>query len=122
MTATLYPEVLWAQRSGQVFLTVKLADCAKPEIKLEEQSLDFKGTVGDKTYAFTIPFFGPIDLAESKQSVSAREIFFCLQKALPKKEDGTEDTDFEAWWPTLQKGAKLHFVKTDFARWRDEDE
>jgi prostaglandin-E synthase len=31
-----------------------------------------------------------------------------------KKEDG--------YWPRLQNGHKLNFVKVDFQRWRDEDE
>ena len=28
----------------------------------------------------------------------------------------------EAWWPKLQKGNKLNFVKVDFQKWIDEDD
>lgn len=28
----------------------------------------------------------------------------------------------EAWWPKLQKGSKLNFVKVDFQKWIDEDD
>lgn len=28
----------------------------------------------------------------------------------------------EGYWPRLQKGGKLNFVKVDFSRWKDEDE
>lgn len=28
----------------------------------------------------------------------------------------------EEYWPRLQKGNKLNFVKVDFARWKDEDD
>lgn len=28
----------------------------------------------------------------------------------------------EGYWPRLQKGNKLNFVKVDFSRWKDEDE
>ena len=28
----------------------------------------------------------------------------------------------EEYWPRLQKGGKLNFLKVDFARWRDEDD
>lgn len=28
----------------------------------------------------------------------------------------------EAWWPKLQKGNKLNFVKVDFQKWVDEDD
>lgn len=31
-----------------------------------------------------------------------------------KKEDG--------YWPKLQKGGKLNFLKVDFQKWRDEDD
>lgn len=34
--------------------------------------------------------------------------------AIYKKEDG--------YWPKLQKGGKLNFLKVDFQKWRDEDE
>lgn len=28
----------------------------------------------------------------------------------------------EEYWPKLQKGAKLNFLKVDFAKWKDEDD
>lgn len=28
----------------------------------------------------------------------------------------------ENWWPKLQKGSKLNFVKVDFQKWVDEDD
>lgn len=34
--------------------------------------------------------------------------------AIYKKEDG--------YWPKLQKGGKLNFLKVDFQKWRDEDD
>lgn len=28
----------------------------------------------------------------------------------------------EGYWPRLQKGGKLNYVKVDFSKWKDEDE
>lgn len=49
---------------------------------------------------------------DSKRSVSPRSIVFVLSKA-----DKTE-----GYWPKLVSGTKPNFVKTDFSRWKDEDE
>ena len=51
-----------------------------------------------------------INSQDSKQSVSPRSIVLVLQK----KES--------AWWPRLTAGAKPNFLKTDFSRWKDEDD
>lgn len=72
----------------------------------------FKG-VGEKErneYEAEIEFYGEVDVEKSKKHLTPRN----LTMAIYKKEDG--------FWPKLQKGNKLNFVKVDFAKWVDEDD
>ncbi|KAI8599092.1 hypothetical protein EDD21DRAFT_380735 [Dissophora ornata] len=59
-TATLTPEVLWAQRADLVFLTVNLSD-ATPTINLTEDKLEITAISDGKNYAATIEFHKQID-------------------------------------------------------------
>jgi len=118
------PEVLWAQRSSttdpaknHVFLTLMVADVPEKEMKLDLQptKLTFTGTSTSKkvTYHVELEFFDEIDPKESKIHHSGRDIELVLQK----KELN------EAYWPRLLKEAKkVHFLKTNFDKWVDEDE
>ncbi|KAI9018465.1 HSP20-like chaperone [Hyaloraphidium curvatum] len=109
----LVPEVLWAQRAGEVYLTINLSDVHGQKIDLDEEKLHFKGESNGKTYEVTLEFSKPVDPAESKQSITPRSCYFVLKK---KEAD-------QSWWPRLVKGAKNpFFVKTDFSRWKDEDD
>ncbi|KAG0374950.1 Prostaglandin E synthase 3 (Cytosolic) [Mortierella sp. AD032] len=108
-TATLTPEVLWAQRANLVYVTVSLADTT-PTITLTENKLEVTATSAGKDYAVSFEFNQPIVPETSITKATARNIFFTINK---------KD---EAWWPRLNKGSKLNFIKTDFARWRDEDD
>ncbi|KAF1806602.1 HSP20-like chaperone [Mucor lusitanicus] len=108
----LHPTVLWAQRADVLYLTVEISDIKEHKIDLTETKLRFTG-VGEKEqnqYEAEIEFYGNVDVEKSKQHLTARN----LTMAIYKKE--------EAWWPKLQKGNKLNFVKVDFQKWRDEDD
>ncbi|ORY07770.1 HSP20-like chaperone [Clohesyomyces aquaticus] len=121
---TLTPEVLWAQRSSSsdptknhVFLTLMVSDVSGEEMKLDLQpnKLSFKGTSTSKkvTYAVDLEFYAEIDPAESKIHHSGRDIEMVLQKKELKEE----------YWPRLLKDSKkMHFLKTNFDKWVDEDE
>ncbi|KAF9118508.1 hypothetical protein BGX30_004528 [Mortierella sp. GBA39] len=108
-TATFTPEVIWAQRANLVYVTVNLADTT-PTINLTADKLEVTATSDGKNYHVSLEFNKPIVPETSTTKATARNIFFILNK----KEDD--------WWPRLNKGSKLNFVKTDFARWKDEDE
>ncbi|KAI8941397.1 hypothetical protein NX059_002620 [Plenodomus lindquistii] len=122
--STVVPEVTWAQRSSStdaeknyVYLTIVAADVPESDLKLDlkEQSLSFKGTSSSKklTYAIDLEFFAEIDPKESKISHSGRDISLVLRKKELKEE----------YWPRLLKeNKKMHFLKTDFDKWVDEDE
>ncbi|KAF2716336.1 HSP20-like chaperone [Polychaeton citri CBS 116435] len=118
------PEVTWAQRSSasdaeknHIFLTIAVPDVDPKEIKLDVQPtyLDFSGysTTKKANYHVKLELYADIDPAKSKINHSARDVEMVLQKS---KLD-------EAFWPRLLKDkAKVHFLKTDFDKWVDEDE
>merc|ERR1711946_40346 len=83
-------------------------------ITVEPTKVYFKGTGGPdkKLHEVTIELFNEIDTEESKYSVRDRSIEFFLKK----KEEGP-------YWPSLMKEKKkVHWLKIDFNRWRDEDD
>ncbi|OCK86482.1 HSP20-like chaperone [Lepidopterella palustris CBS 459.81] len=120
----LTPEVLWAQRSSAsdeaknyIFLTIVCADVpeADTKISLEPTKLVFTGTSSTKkvTYHVELEFFAEIEPKESKINNTGRDIELVLRKKELK----------EGYWPRLLKESrKLHFLKTDFEKWVDEDE
>ncbi|KAH8731226.1 HSP20-like chaperone [Phaeosphaeriaceae sp. PMI808] len=122
--STVVPEVTWAQRSSSsdpeknyVYLTIVAADVPESELKLDltESSLSFKGPSTSKkvTYAIDIDFYAEIDPKESKISHSGRDVSLVLRKKELKEE----------YWPRLLKDSKkVHYLKTDFDKWVDEDE
>ncbi|CAK9293075.1 unnamed protein product [Gordionus sp. m RMFG-2023] len=109
----LHPALLWAQRSDVVYLTVCVEDCKNPEIDLNTNELKFKGIGGSehKPYSFNIKFYEEIDPDKSKHTIRPRNIEFVLTK----KEVGP-------FWPSLTKDKKQPFVRTDFQKWKDEDD
>jgi len=112
---TLTPSAAWAQRKNLVYLNISLEDVKDPTIKLEKDKLSFKGRGGpeQKEYELTANLFGEINPEESKYVVRARNIEFVLIKANQE----------EPFWPRLLKDkGKNHWLKIDFARWKDEDD
>ncbi|KAK4574750.1 p23 chaperone protein wos2 [Recurvomyces mirabilis] len=90
-------------------------DPKKITLDLKPESLTFKGYSNSKKaeYALELTFFKEIDPSKSKINHTPRDVELVLQK----KELGEE------YWPRLLKDkAKVHFLKTDFDKWVDEDE
>lgn len=116
--------VLWAQRSSAtdpeknfVYLTISVPDVPASNLKLDLKptGLTFTGHSDTlkKTYHLELEFYAEIDTAESKVNHTARDV----EMKLRKKELN------EAYWPRLLKESKkVHFLKTDFDKWVDEDE
>jgi len=110
----LAPQVMWAQRKNLLTLTICVEDCPEPTITLEPTKVYFKGSGGPdkKTYEVSIDLYKEIDTENSKYYVKDRSIDFFLRK----KEEGP-------YWPQLFKEKKkVHWLKVDFNRWRDEDD
>lgn len=109
------PSVMWAQRSGIILVTINLEDCKKPEIKIEKESVFFRGVGGSdhKLHEVTIQLYKEIDPEKSKSFNRDRCIELILCKA------STEGP----YWPSLTSDKKKHhWLKCDFNKWQDEDE
>ena len=106
------PPIVWAQRADKLYVTVNVEDCKNAEIKFLEKSFHFRGKSGEKDYDFEIELYGEIDAEKSKFAILPRHI----PMIVVKKESGP-------YWPRLLKdSAKVHWLKTDFDKWRDEDD
>jgi len=122
MAAT--PEVLWAQRSSKtdeaknfIYLTISVPDVQPSNLKLQlkPQGLTFSGHSDSlkRDYHVELEFYAEIDEKESKINHTAKNVEMVLRKKELKEE----------FWPRLLKDAKkVHFLKTDFDKWVDEDE
>ncbi|XP_028232000.1 co-chaperone protein p23-2-like isoform X3 [Glycine soja] len=93
-----HPEVLWAQRSDKVYLTVALPDAKDVFVKCEPQGLFAFSASGvqDKAYSFSLELYGSIE---------------------PEKGE-------KGWWKRLLKSEEkpAPYLKVDWNKWCDEDD
>jgi hypothetical protein len=85
------------------------------KLDLQPTGLKFQGRSDTlkKTYTLELAFYAEIDPSESKVNHTARDVEMKLRK---------KELD-DAYWPRLLKDSKkVHFLKTDFDKWVDEDE
>lgn len=118
------PEVLWAQRSSStdpeknfIYLTISVPDVPASNLKLDlkPQGLTFTGHSDSlkRTYHLELEFYDEIDVDNSKTNHTGKNVELKLRKKELKAE----------YWPRLLKDAKkVHYLKTDFDKWVDEDE
>ncbi|KAL4200345.1 hypothetical protein AMTRI_Chr03g55950 [Amborella trichopoda] len=108
------PEVLWAQRSDKVYVTVALPDAKDISIKSEPHGLFIFSAKGrnNESFDFSLELYGPIVPESNKSNIGLRNILCVIQK----KEEG--------WWPRLVKsdGKPAPYIKVDWNKWCDEDE
>lgn len=119
---TTTPEVLWAQRSSDsnpeknyIYITISAPDAPNIDVDLKSTSLTFTGNSDTKNtrYHVELELYGEIDTENSKTHHTSRGVEFVLRKKELKSE----------YWPRLLKESKrVHFLKTDFDKWVDEDE
>ncbi|CDJ69888.1 p23 co-chaperone, putative [Eimeria necatrix] len=105
---TCTPECLWAERKPFVFLTVGVSSPENLKVNLQEKSLDFCCSKGDKQYHCHLDFPEPINVEESKYSTQ-RNVQFKLVKKEAKR------------WRRVCK-EKQHFIKCDWSKWVDSEE
>ncbi|OAX80738.1 hypothetical protein ACJ72_04922 [Emergomyces africanus] len=123
-TTTQTPEVLWAQRSSNtdpeknilyVHLGVPDVSPSSAKLSLTPTSVSFSGHSDTKKvdYKVDLELYGEIDVDNSKSHHSPRGVDLVLRKKEVKEE----------YWPRfLKESKKVHFLKTDFDKWVDEDE
>ncbi|KAI0987520.1 hypothetical protein GJ496_009154 [Pomphorhynchus laevis] len=111
------PTVLWAQDKTHVFLTVEALDIANPSIDITPSTFSFNGISNSSkiNYKFKLDLFKEIvkeDSVSSDPKVSSR----CWLIKLKKKDED------ESYWERLTENKdKVHWLKIDWSRWKDED-
>lgn len=93
-----------------------------PDVQKQNLKLDLKPTgltfkaISDslkRSYALDLEFYAEIDVENSKINHTGKNVEIVLRKKEMKEE----------FWPRLLKDAKkVHYLKTDFDKWVDEDE
>ncbi|KAI5298215.1 hypothetical protein KEM56_004238 [Ascosphaera pollenicola] len=123
MSTPLHPEITWAQRSNPtdpakniLFVGIVTPDVSQQDAELKitptSVKLNAKSNKGVE-YAVDLELFDEIVPEESKQKHTSRGFDLVLRKKEAKEE----------YWPRLLKEKKkVHFLKTDFDKWVDEDE
>ncbi|OJD21278.1 hypothetical protein ACJ73_07384 [Blastomyces percursus] len=124
MANTQTPEVLWAQRSSStepeknilyVHLGVPDVSPTSAKLSLTPTSISFSGHSDTKKvdYKVDLELYDEIDVDNSKSHHTPRGVDLVLRKKEAKEE----------YWPRfLKESKKVHFLKTDFDKWVDEDE
>jgi len=114
--AKVHPSVEWAQRNDKLYVTVFIEDVNRPNVEMTDDKLIIKGTGGQASkvqeYECEIEFYKPINSEACKRNVSGRFLSFMI----PKQDTGP-------YWPRLLKSdKKVHWLKVDFDKWKDEDD
>ena len=113
-SALTTPEFMWCQRSDRLYVTIKVADCAKPSVHIADDVLKFRGVghgmCGTREYGFELALAGGVDVTRCRWFVCGPSVRVLLQKAEPGP-----------YWDALLR-AKLVQCKVDWQSWLDEDE
>ncbi|XP_039043552.1 co-chaperone protein p23-2-like isoform X2 [Hibiscus syriacus] len=108
------PEVLWAQRSDKVYLTISLPDAKDISVKCEPQGLFSFSAMGvqGESFDFSLELFGKIVPEGCKTNVGLRNIICSIMK------------EEKGWWKRLVKSEEkpAPYIKVDWNKWCDEDD
>ncbi|GAV91623.1 CS domain-containing protein [Cephalotus follicularis] len=109
-----HPDVLWAQRSEKVYLTIALPDASDISVNCEPQGLFSFSALGvrGESFDFSLELYGSIVPEGCKTKVGLRNIVCSIQK------------EQKHWWKRLLKseGKPAPYLKVDWNKWCDEDE
>ncbi|CAN1245761.1 Co-chaperone protein p23-2 [Linum grandiflorum] len=108
------PEVLWAQKSGKVYLTIALPDAKDVAVKCESEGLftfSARGIHGE-SFELSLHLYAPILPETCKANAGLRNIICSIRKAEKK------------WWKRLLKSGEkpAPYIKVDWNKWIDEDD
>uniref|UniRef100_H2YA36 CS domain-containing protein n=1 Tax=Ciona savignyi TaxID=51511 RepID=H2YA36_CIOSA len=96
-----------------VYLTFKVESCKNPDVKFESNKVCFTGEDGSQKVLFKneFEFYDEIKPEESTWNKKGMGIECTIAKKLNET------------WPRLTKDkAKVHWLKVDFTKWKDEDD
>lgn len=109
-----YPEVLWAQRSDKVYLTISLPDAKDVSAKTEPEGLFSFSAIGPQgeSFCFSMELYESLLPEKSKVNIGLRNIICSIQK------------EKKGWWKRLLKSDEkpAPYIKVDWNKWCDEDE
>ncbi|XP_059296100.1 co-chaperone protein p23-2 isoform X2 [Lycium ferocissimum] len=109
-----HPEVLWAQRSEKVYLTISLPDAKDVSLKCEPNGVFNFSAVGvhGDPFSVTLQLYGNISPERCKTNIGLRNIICSIQK------------EQKGWWPRLLKTEEkpAPYLKVDWNKWCDEDD
>ncbi|TXG66389.1 hypothetical protein EZV62_007664 [Acer yangbiense] len=127
-----HPEVLWAQRSDRVYLTVALPDAKDISVKSDpEGSFSFSATgLHGEIFHFNLEFYGKIVPEESKSNseslVLRMDVWMlkCRTKAGLRNIICSIQKEEKGWWKRLLKSEEkpAPYIKVDWNKWCDEDD
>uniref|UniRef100_F6RJZ1 Co-chaperone protein daf-41-like n=1 Tax=Ciona intestinalis TaxID=7719 RepID=F6RJZ1_CIOIN len=104
---------MWAQRPQVVYLTFKVDGCKNPKVTFNNNKVEFSGEDSTKkiVYQNNLEFFEEIDPEQSVWSTKGMGVECTIAKKLNET------------WPRLTKEkTKIHWLKVDFGKWKDEDD
>lgn len=105
------PTLKWAQRAEKVFVTWECLNVTEVNVTLSEGLLTVEGKEGDVAYKLeNLPLSLEIEPEGSKWFVNDR----CVSISLKKKT--------AEWWESLTEKAYKRYIKTDFAKWCEEED
>ncbi|KAI4363925.1 hypothetical protein MLD38_020084 [Melastoma candidum] len=108
------PEVLWAQRSDKVYLTVSLPDAKDVSVKCEKEGLFAFSAIGaqGEPVTFSLELYAAVAPEGCKTKTGLRSIICSIQK------------EEKGWWRRLLKSEErpAPYLKVDWNKWCDEDE
>ncbi|KAB5524647.1 hypothetical protein DKX38_022396 [Salix brachista] len=126
-----HPEVLWAQKSDKVYLTIALPDAKDISVKCEGEGLFCFSAVGVQAWSQSVfhldsdgqvsmnphfearlPVHADETLLGSKTKAGLRNIMCSIQK------------EEKVWWKRLLKSEEkpAPYIKVDWNKWCDEDD
>ncbi|KAJ6801273.1 uncharacterized protein M6B38_413935 [Iris pallida] len=109
-----HPEVMWAQRSDRIYLTVSLPDAKDVSVKSEPEGVFSFSAVGARgePFSFGLELYESIVPEGSKVKIGLRNILCSVQK------------EKKGWWKRLLKSVEkpAPYIKVDWNKWCDEDE
>ncbi|KAI0498748.1 hypothetical protein KFK09_019640 [Dendrobium nobile] len=108
------PEVLWAQRSDKVYLTISLPDAKDVSAKSEQEGFFSFSAIGaqGESFSFNLELYEPILPEKGKVHIGLRNIICSIHK------------EKKGWWKRLLKSEEkpAPYIKVDWNKWCDEDE
>ncbi|KZV48998.1 hypothetical protein F511_09594 [Dorcoceras hygrometricum] len=108
------PEVLWAQRSDKVYLTVSLPDAKDVSVRCEPEGVFSFSAVGvnGEPFLVTLRLYEKVNPKGCKTKVGLRNILCSVQKQQ------------KGWWKRLLRSEEKPppYIKVDWNRWCDEDD